>query len=221
MHFKNQLTEGMSLNWGREILAGRSGHRWDLSSSYLAFLVLSSCVSRWRIDEGSKLSAVVCGCPFVWAKPIIEKLKDMNRRGAFSQYLALSRQTPSLWDTAFRCSSSMPSGMLTRWRCWSSQGASGQGRKEVEVTVNVLKTWLLVPDGPVWVFHKVLLIYWAFCSDTIICRIYSEWSRKQEKSQRVAVVRKSAAYWWQPSEVIMGRHAKTNHFQKYILTRGY
>lgn len=38
---------------------------------------------------------MVCGCPFVWAKPIIEKLKDMKRRGAFSQYLALSRQTLS------------------------------------------------------------------------------------------------------------------------------
>lgn len=33
---------------------------------------------------------------FVWAKPIIEKLKDMNRRGAFSQYLASSRQTLSV-----------------------------------------------------------------------------------------------------------------------------
>ncbi len=43
--------------------------------------------------------------------------------------------------------------------CWSSNRASEWGRKGILVTLNV--EWLLVPDGLVWVFQK-LLIYWDF-----------------------------------------------------------
>ncbi len=39
--------------------------------------------------------------------------------------------------------------------------------------------WLLVPDGLVWVFHK-LLIYWDFHST--ISRVYREWSEKEKIS---------------------------------------
>ncbi len=48
--------------------------------------------------------------------------------------------------------------------------------KKRQVTLNV--EWLLVPDGLVWVFHK-LLIYWDFHAQP---RVYREWSEKEKIS---------------------------------------
>ncbi len=64
---------------------------------------------------------------------------------------------------------------MVKTTCWSSNRASERGRKGFK-WLNV--EWLLVPHGPVWVFHK-LLIYWDFHTQPSL--VFTENGPEKEK----------------------------------------
>ncbi len=80
---------------------------------------------------------------------------------------------------------------VVKTTCWSSNRASERGFKRLNVE------WLLVSDGLVWVFHK-LLIYWDFHTQPSLG--FTENGLKKRNIQRAAVVWMKMSCWCQRSE---------------------
>lgn len=77
---------------------------------------------------------------------------------------------------------------------WRSRRTSEWGKRQ---KVGWLRSWLLVADGLVLVFQK-LLIYWNFHSQPT--ERWTEWSEKRETIQSAAVGRMEIPHWSGKSE---------------------